>query len=216
MSQQWEGWRTVHAEVIFCSWWNYTKKQEVVAFHFDFYQRIEKFSRQIKTKSTCIYAQGKSTVGAFIQTLRCDRWLDSCLACFMPFKQSHIYVLHLGGPGWIIIMLPFSPHYNSGLDCAWHWALAWLRHGLNESKYKIQTKAISNVWSSRLWQIQANSCAIPDKKILANQVQKIRFNAVCWGNHHYCVTCGCHFNAVSYFVLWYFLICPTSSRRCLD
>lgn len=30
----------------------------------------------------------------------------------------------------------FPPHCKSGLDCAWHWALAWLRHGLNESKCK--------------------------------------------------------------------------------
>ncbi len=88
----------------------------------------------------------------------------------VPFKHSHVYVLHLGGPAWIIRMFPFSPHYNSGLDPAWHWALAWLRHGLNESKYKMQTKAILNVWSSRPWQIWAILCAITDRKILANQV----------------------------------------------
>lgn len=67
----------------------------------------ESLFRQIATQSTCRYAQGERTVAAFIQTLRCDHWLESCLACFVPFKQSHIYILSLCGPGWIIIMLLF-------------------------------------------------------------------------------------------------------------
>lgn len=50
-------------------------------------------------------------------------------------------------------------------------------------------------------------------KILAKHVQKIGFNAACWSNHQCYVTCGCHFRTVSYFVLWYFIICPLSSRH---
>ena len=100
----------------------------------------------------------------------------------------------------------FSPRCKSGLDFAWHWALTWLRHGLYESKCR--QKPFPTYGNPKL-------CAIPDNKILANRVQKMRFKAVCWSNHRYYVTCGRHFNAVSYFVLWYFLICPTSSTRLL-
>lgn len=175
---------------------------------------MKHFSGQIETQSTCRYAQGMRTVAAFIQTLLCDHWLDSCLAC-SSHSNSHTSIFCI----WVVLVellycYYFSPRCKSGLDFAWLWALVWLRQGLNESKYKMQTKAISNVWTLRLWQIQGKLCAIPDNKILANQVQKIRFNAACWSNHRY-VTCGCHFNAVSYFVLWYFLICPTSSIRLL-
>lgn len=70
-----------------------------IAFNCRRQPKNEKRFRKIETQSTCRYAQGMRTVAAFIQTLLCDHWLDSCLACFMPFKQSHIYILHLGGPG---------------------------------------------------------------------------------------------------------------------
>lgn len=125
-------------------------------------------------------------------------WPASC------HSYSHTFIFCI----WVVLVellecYYFSPHCKSGLDFAWHCALAGLRHGLNESKYKMQTKAISNIWSSRLWQIQGKLCTIPDSEMLANHVQKIRFNAACWGNHPCCVTCGCHFNASSYFVLWF-------------
>lgn len=80
-----------------------------VAFYCRLQLKNEKFSRQMERQSTCRYAQVMSTVAAFIQTLRCDHWLDSCLARFVPFIQSHIYILHLGGPGWVIRMLLFLP-----------------------------------------------------------------------------------------------------------
>lgn len=78
---------------------------------------------------------------------------------------------------------------------------------------KCRQKPFSDVWGWLLWQIPGQLYAIPDNKLLANRAVKIRFNAVCWSNRYYYVTCGCHLNAVSYFVLWYFLIGPTSSRH---
>lgn len=122
---------------------------------------------------------------------------------------THLY----SASGWsclnYYIVTIFSPRCKSGLDFAWHWALAWLRHGLYESKCRQKRTYGLHVYD------KSKLCAIPDNKTLANRVQKIRFNAACWSNHRYYVTCGRHLNAVSYFVLWYFLICPTSSTRLL-
>lgn len=128
---------------------------------------------------------------------------------------AHLY--SVSGWSWLNYynVTIFPLHYKSGLDYDWHWALAWLRLGLNESKCKMSTKATSNVRSSNLWQIQCKFRAIPDHEILANGVRKIRFNFFSWSNRHYCVMCGCYLNAVPYFVLWYFLICFMSSRRLL-
>lgn len=136
-------------------------------------------------------------------------WPVSC------HSNSHIYILHPGGPAWIIIMLLFF----STLQVRIRLCIAW---GFGLAQTWITWIKIQNADKSHLKRMEFTSMTAPcqvatisDKKILANQVQKIWFNAACWSNHHCYVTCGCHWNAVSYFVLWYFLICPTSSRRFL-
>lgn len=110
--------------------------------------------RQNQTLSTCRYGQSTESVAAFIQTLLCDHWLGSCLACFMPFKQSHIYIPHLGGPGWITIMLLFFSVLYVKI-----WLCMAQNFGLAQTRIKLITflrcrlKPFSDVWSSRLWQI---------------------------------------------------------------
>lgn len=108
-SLEWVGWSAAHAELIFC--WNYTREAHLTAaFYCRLWPENDIFSRQIQTLNTCRYAQSMQAVAAIIQTLVCDLWLCSCLACFVPFKQSHIYILHLGGPGRVIITLLFFLH----------------------------------------------------------------------------------------------------------
>lgn len=108
-SLEWVGWSAAHAELIFC--WNYTREAHLTAaFYCRLWPENDIFSRQIQTLNTCRYAQSMQAVAAIIQTLVCDLWLCSCLVCFVPFKQSHIYILHLGGPGRVIITLLFFLH----------------------------------------------------------------------------------------------------------
>lgn len=52
---------------------------------------------------------------------------------------------------------------------------------------------------------------LPTTRCWPTKSRKIRLNGACWSNQPSYVTFGRHFNAGSYFVLWYFLICPTSS-----
>lgn len=127
----------------------------------------------------------------------------------------HSNILHPGGPGWIIIMLLFFSMLQvrirlciaQGFGLAQTW-ITWIKM---QNAHKSYLKCMEFTSMTK----PSQAAAISDKKILTNQVQKIRFNAACWSNHHYYVTCGCHWKAVSYFVLWHFLICPTSSWRFL-
>lgn len=69
-----------------------------IVFHCRLKRTNETFSRQIETLSTCRYAHGMSTVAIFIQTLLCDCWLASRLACFMPFSHTSIFY------SWVVLV----------------------------------------------------------------------------------------------------------------
>lgn len=58
--------------------------------------------------------------------------------------------------------------------------------------------------------MDVKSEATAEKRMLAQTAQKIRVTVACWSNRCYCVMCGSHLNVLSYFVLWYFLICLAS------
>lgn len=73
--------------------WNYTKAYQS---HSTARRRQEvKISRQAKCKTLQI-AQGVNAAVAFIHLfLHGERWLRSCC---VPFRHSHVYILHLSGP----------------------------------------------------------------------------------------------------------------------
>lgn len=150
MSQRWVSRCTVHARVIFCSQWNYTTEQEVELLYFivDLSVRMKHFPNKLEHKAPAdMHTAWALWLSSFKHYYVIVGWIPAWPASC--HSNSHTSIFWIWVVSVELLCYYFSPHCKSGLDFAWHWALAWLRHGLNESKYKMQTKAILNVRSAR-------------------------------------------------------------------
>lgn len=120
-----------------------------------------KISRQAKCKTpaNCTRCECRGCIHSHF--LRDERWLRSCC---VPFRQSHVYILRLGGPAPVNVRL-FSPlYFKSGLECttqSFGLAQTWITY------IKIQK-----------W-MDVKSEATAEKRMLAQRAQKVRVTVAC-------------------------------------